>query len=710
LNIIDTVKNGIGNLGTLFKGSRSGIKNIFLSSWQYNRELLHEDDKTKQLQAYKTWVYIFSNKNAISVAQQPLRLYVAKPEKTSKIYTRSKPIDLTQRKYLYTNAGLDNYLCKAADIEEIEEHRLLDLFHHVNPFMNQFELKEMTDLQQELCGNSYWHIVDDAMGLPGQIWFVPPDKMKVIPDEQDWLKGYIFRNSTEEFHYEPDEIIHFRFPDPKNDYYGLSPVMALARTYNLIIDMEIYQDNLLDNQGIPSGLLSSELNLNKAQIDELSTAWNEKYMGTKKAGKTAVLGGGLKYTPITISPKDMGVLADDKNAKEKLANAYGQSLGLYSENATEANANVAYMAYMRDAIRPRLRRMEQKINEQLCPRFDDRIFVAFDNPVPEDREYLLKKRESDLKYWIISPNEAREEEGREPVEWGNKPLAPFNIMPLGSSPEKPDSSNEPTEGKSKGQDDDYEEKLNNARKLYWELFIKRTDPLENKIKPEINKVFDEQEKEAQRLLRQSKSITKDPQNVINMPKSKKELERWAKMLIPFITEVCRINGDTAMSDLGITVGFDVTNPRVVNFIREHGAEAVKNISNTTMEKLRATLEEGVKNGESIPKLSQRIADEYRQMKDYRTDRIARTETAAASNQGTLEAYKQSEVVEKKEWITAHDERVCEICEPLDGETVDLKSNFSIGVDAPPAHVSCRCSMAAVLTKGNRSYDSLIDKV
>ena len=701
MNIIDTIRN-IGS--NLLKG-RGGIKNLFLSNWQYSRELLHEDDKTKQLQAYKSWVYIFSNKNAISVAQVPLRLYVAKPEKTSKVYTRSRTVKPDMKKYLYNNAGLDTYLRKAADIEEIEEHRLLDLFHHVNPFMNQFELKEMTDLQQELCGNSYWYIVNDQMGLPSQIFFVPPDKMKVIPDKKDWIKGYVFKNNTEEIHYEPDEIIHFKFPDPKNDYYGLSPVMALARTYNLIIDMEIYQDNLIDNQGIPSGILSSESNLTPEQIEKISEQWNQKYMGTKKAGKTAILGGGLKYTPITISPKDMGVLADDKNAKEKLCNAYGQSLGLYSENATEANATVAYQSFMRDAIRPRLRRMEQKINEQLCSKFDENIFVAFDNPVPEDREFTLKKTESDLKHFVMSINEVRTEEGREPVPWGNVPLAPLNIMPLGSRPDIPDSSNE--EGKAIKSDDDYEEKLNRAREKYAELFIKKTDPLEAKIKPEINKVFDEQEKEAQRLLRQGKSITKDPQNVINLPKTKKELERWAKMLVPFITEVVKINGDDAMSDLGIGTGFDITNPRVARWIKEHGAEAVKNISDTTMEALRRTLQEGIANGESIPKLSERIADTYGQARDYRTDRIARTETTTASNQGTLEAYKQSEVVEKKEWVATLDDRVRPEHEAMDGEVVDLDSAFSNGLQSP-GEPNCRCTIAAVLSKGLRSYQRLIE--
>jgi HK97 family phage portal protein len=709
LNIIETVRN-IGN--NIFK-AQNGIKNVFLSNWQYNRELLTEDDKTKQLQAYKSWVYIFANKNAISVAQVPMRLYVAKPSKTSKIYTKSKPVDLATRKYLYANAGLDNYLRKAEDIEEIQEHRLLDLFKHVNPFMNQFELKEMTDLQQELCGNSYWYIANDQMGLPSQIFFVPPDKMKVIPDKKDWLKGYVFRNSSEEIYYKPEEIIHFKFPDPKNDYYGLSPVMALARTYNLIIDMEIYQDNFLDNQGIPSGILTSEANLTPDQIAQMSEQWNQKYMGTKKAGKTAFLGGGLKYTPITISPKDMGVLADDAHAKEKLCNAYGQSLGLYSENATEANATVAYKSFMRDAIRPRLRRMEQKINEQLCPRFDENIFIAFDNPVPEDRDYLLKKRDSDLNHWVMSINEVRGEEGKEPVQWGDKPIVPFNVMPFGTTASTGRNNNEPAKGKQKEPEDDEDsdaekEKINNFRNLYWETFVKGIDPYENRFKVEVRTLFRKQEEKAQVLLQKGKSLTKDPipaTEIINLPTTDAELNAWAKATVPHITEVTKINGERALTNLGITTGFDVTNPLVVDFIKNHSGESIRQIARTTQEALRDTLFEGIQNGESIPKLSKRIAEVYQKAKDYRTDRIARTETATAANQGTLEAYKQSGVVKKKEWITADDERLCDLCAPMDGEVVNIDDNFSAGISAPPLHPNCRCTIVAAFEQMDKPPES-----
>lgn len=56
---------------------------------------------------------------------------------------------------------------------------------------------------------------------------------------------------------------------------------------------------------------------------------------------------------------------------------------------------------------------------------------------------------------------------------------------------------------------------------------------------------------------------------------------------------------------------------------------------------------------------------------------------------TLKAYEDMGV-EKVKWITAQDEKVCEVCEPRDGRIYSLK-------DCPqwPAHYNCRCILVNI---------------
>lgn len=85
-------------------------------------------------------------------------------------------------------------------------------------------------------------------------------------------------------------------------------------------------------------------------------------------------------------------------------------------------------------------------------------------------------------------------------------------------------------------------------------------------------------------------------------------------------------------------------------------------------------------------------------------RIARTELSFSYNYGQLEAIRQAkeqgyfrgEVV--KVWMTAEDERTCDFCGPLDGQTIGLEETFPgmteklPNVLAPPAHPMCRCTI------------------
>ncbi len=92
----------------------------------------------------------------------------------------------------------------------------------------------------------------------------------------------------------------------------------------------------------------------------------------------------------------------------------------------------------------------------------------------------------------------------------------------------------------------------------------------------------------------------------------------------------------------------------------------------------------------------------------RASNIARTETMNALNTGQLEAWKQQQksgLLAKnasKEWIVTPDDRLCQICAPLDGEIVPINKQFSIGVDAPPAHPRCRCSHGVADPFGERT--------
>jgi hypothetical protein len=106
-----------------------------------------------------------------------------------------------------------------------------------------------------------------------------------------------------------------------------------------------------------------------------------------------------------------------------------------------------------------------------------------------------------------------------------------------------------------------------------------------------------------------------------------------------------------------------------------------------------------------PERVEQIVTAYRdRLLDTQARTIARTELARASNLGALEGYRQA--VEAgafpegmvRVWVTAHDDRRCPVCRPLDGVQVEgLEEKWATAAGAiltPPAHPGCRCRMVA----------------
>ena len=193
------------------------------------------------------------------------------------------------------------------------------------------------------------------------------------------------------------------------------------------------------------GAFETDNELSQYEFERLKEEIAMTFRGTENAGKSPLLEKGVKYKSYGATPRDLSFLNGRSKVKEEILNAYGQSLGLWDKDSTRANATVANENFMRDAIRPRLIRTEEKINEKLTPQFDESLFVAFDDPVPQDKEFRLKQIESNLKSGYASINMERLDDNQDPVEWGDEPILSNTMSPLSERSEENSDDMPPTD-------------------------------------------------------------------------------------------------------------------------------------------------------------------------------------------------------------------------------------------------------------------------
>src|SRR5262249_22768119 len=191
----------------------------------------------------------------------------------------------------------------------------------------------------------------------------------------------------------PERIVHFRMPDPRDPYCsGLSPLRACFEQAALTSEFAAMKRSIYDNAALPSVMITPEEAMGTDERDRLEKLWQQKFQGGGQ-GKALVAQSRLKVTLLSHSMGDLAALADMKATKEDIANAFHVPLPFLSGDTNLANMQAADHLHKTLAILPRLRRRDEKLNEQLVPRFDPsgRLFVASDDPTPANNDFPLRQ-------------------------------------------------------------------------------------------------------------------------------------------------------------------------------------------------------------------------------------------------------------------------------------------------------------------------------
>lgn len=144
----------------------------------------------------------------------------------------------------------------------------------------------------------------------------------------------------------------------------------------------------------------------------------------------------------------------------------------------------------------------------------------------------------------------------------------------------------------------------------------------------------------------------------------------------------------------IDFSFDDTDENAVSWADKHAAELIDGISETSREDINNAVAEFLETGD-FAELRDEILAAVGDVE--RADRIARNEPMVAVHEGQRAAWDQA--VEAgllpetavREWIIVGDDKVCPVCEGLEGKTAALGEEYEDGIEGPPAHVMCRCS-------------------
>ncbi len=427
----------------------------------------------RAISAFGSWAYKATMINAKGVASQRLREYARtdrRAKKSRDFKTRSawhkavssrveaankghdvdnsvllwetRPVSPQLKRYL--NGDARGYarpskavMTKTAemggDFEEIiEQTPEMKLLSKPNPWMTAFDFPTLLMIYLQLTGNSYIHpVIDPRLGVPCELWMMPPQWTSIIPDREHFIAGYVYGKSSEvERKFQPDEVIHFKQPNPKDLFYGMGNVEAVWDALNLHDAKRIQDTAKFENHGRPDWLLIVKNGASSDALDRLEEAIDSKLRGVRNAGKFLTVTGDVTAQMLNQEIEQIG---DSDVIVEEIAAGFDIPITkLKANDPNRANAEAADAAWQRDAILPFCTQNEETLNSGYLPLFkgNGNSLLAYDNPVSEDKVFGVDRLTKYVAGGIMSPNEGRAEEGLPPAAGGNDLRIGRNSVPF----------------------------------------------------------------------------------------------------------------------------------------------------------------------------------------------------------------------------------------------------------------------------------------
>lgn len=386
-------------------------------------------DPAESVRQFSSWVYACVQQNAMACSASRLRVYArdASSAKFLKQY-RPKALDAKQRKWLNSQEAKGHLSAMdMGDVVELTSHPLVDLFETPSPFYTRTETFDYLFSFLDLTGNAFWYIEYDVVAgrkVPARIWPLLTQFVSPLLDAEEMVRGYKYGSSRQnEIIYDASEIIHFRYFNPQDPVWGTGPLQAAMGAVKRITAMNAWETALWENQARPDLAIKSEGTIGQKDREALLQDWMRLHRGVGKAGIPVLLPNKLEIERLSFDPKDTSHLEFAHFSREEIAACFDVPMPILEMSVSnKASAAEALVVHARDAVLPRLIRAQDKLNKELCPLFDDRLFVAYDNPVPEDRALSLAEERSRLLTGVWTPNEVRAQLGDEARPGGDVPL------------------------------------------------------------------------------------------------------------------------------------------------------------------------------------------------------------------------------------------------------------------------------------------------
>jgi HK97 family phage portal protein len=324
--------------------------------------------------------------------------------------------------------------------ERAVDHSYYSLMHDKpNDEMTSMVFRELILGHMLGWGNFYAQLLWNERGVVTDLWPLNPARMEIF--RENGVRRYLYTNDREQrMAFRQEDILHipaFGFDGVK----GYSRITLAKNAVGLAMAAEKYGSKFFAHDARPSVVLTSPKPMKPEAVKNLRESWNEIYGGSGNNNRAAVLEDGLSIATLGINPEDAQFLETRQFQVSEIARMFRIPPHMLGDvtNSTSWGTGIEQqeLGYLAHTLRPWLVRIESQLNKDLLlARERAQYFFEHltDALLRTDITARMNAYAVAIMNGILSPNEAREAENRNPYDGGDEYRFPLNTGNAGGAP------------------------------------------------------------------------------------------------------------------------------------------------------------------------------------------------------------------------------------------------------------------------------------
>lgn len=302
-----------------------------------------------------------------------------------------------------------------------------DLWNLINYRPNQYQTR--TEFIESLVfslaswGNSYFAIKRNRTGQIIALLPLAASQMRVELDRNGAVTYHYTNPNNNVNVYSAESIWHLKLFG--NGIVGLSPLQYAARALGIALELDKRMGVLAGNGGKTNGILTIDQALKPDQREQIREAY--KGLENGNSDELFILEAGFDYKQTSLSPSDMQLIENRRFQIEDIARFMGVPSVLINDTSATttwgSGIEQITQGFYKLNLRPYLERIESSIQRWLMPTSEAKTTIIefdFDSLLRADKNSRMDAANKAINSGVLTPNEARSDEGLKPMDGGDK--------------------------------------------------------------------------------------------------------------------------------------------------------------------------------------------------------------------------------------------------------------------------------------------------